>query len=239
MKKSILAIALTAITFGSVAAEAENAEDINYGDPTASFSTLGVSTSGDKTQVNSMVGFGANIFQLDVTVDNKNIRRDTTGYRARYFHVTDGLGVSVDVLGEMGSKSSTTALAGLIYKIPLNDNVMIFPMLSLGYTDFGTPQPTSGENGDIKDGSVLYQGGIYAMYGFDAGHWLYANPKVTHIKETSANVPQVEVGGGYMVSDSVSLGFKVEYTAEYKVRQGSSQVNKADTVGWLQASYYF
>ncbi|MGV2990636.1 hypothetical protein ACE1OE_23750 [Vibrio sp. E150_011] len=239
MKKSILAIALTAITFGSVAAEAEKAEDINYGDPTASFSTLGVSTSGDKTQVNSMVGFGANIFQLDVTVDNKNIRRDTTGYRARYFHVTDGLGVSVDVLGEMGSKSSTTALAGLIYKIPLNDNVMIFPMLSLGYTDFGTPQPTSGENGDIKDGSVLYQGGIYAMYGFDAGHWLYANPKVTHIKETSANVPQVEVGGGYMVSDSVSLGFKVEYTAEYKVRQGSSQVNKADTVGWLQASYYF
>lgn len=226
MKKTILGVALCALTTGAFASNSTqaDAEDINYGDPTASFSTLGVSRSGDATQLNGMLGFGSNIFQLDLGVADK---KTTDGkidynYRGRYFHVTDGLGFSVDVLG---GRDNTTALAGVIYKFQVTDNIMLFPMLSVGRT-------SADEAGKETFKSTVYQAGLYGMYAFDAGHWLYANPKSTYVQQSKEYVNQVEIGGGYMVTDVVSVGFKVEHTAE-------TNTMKKDTTGWLQANYYF
>ncbi|GLP96355.1 hypothetical protein [Paraferrimonas sedimenticola] len=43
-------------------------EDINYGDPTASFKTFGVSVSNkNSAQANLMLGFGKHILQADLT----------------------------------------------------------------------------------------------------------------------------------------------------------------------------
>ncbi|GAL31874.1 hypothetical protein JCM19240_5305 [Vibrio maritimus] len=243
MKKTLLTVTLCAMTAGAFASNSTPAdtagEDINYGDPTASFSTLGVSRSGDATQLNGMLGMGNNIFQLDLGLADKKTYDDKLdyNYRARYFHVTDGLGVSVDVLGD---RNSTTALAGLIYKFQVTDNIMLFPMLSVGRTSADWKE--NGVNWNpgtadiyVKDqnfDSNVYQAGLYGMYAFDAGHWLYANPKSTYVQQTKEWIPQVEIGGGYMVSDVVSVGFKVEHTAETKYL-------KKDTTGWLQANYYF
>ncbi|RKF18095.1 hypothetical protein DBZ36_12730 [Alginatibacterium sediminis] len=218
MKKSTLALLLALASTGAFAADTTPAaqEEVNYGDPTASFSTLGVSASKDTTQLNGMMGLGANIFQLDLGADNK---KGDVNYRGRYFHVTDGLGYSVDVLGD---KNSTTALAGMIYKFQVTDNISIFPMASLGYTD----TKAKGAN------STLAQAGVYAMYGFDDGHWVYANPKTTYHVKNKQFINQVEVGGGLMVADKVSVGAKIEYTAKY----GNQP---EDTVAWIQANYYF
>jgi hypothetical protein len=61
---------------------------------------------------------------------------------------------------------------------------------------------------------------------------LYANPKATYVSRAKDFVPQIEVGGGYMINSSFSVGFKIDHTAE-------SKISKKDTVGWLQASVYF
>ncbi|GAM78171.1 hypothetical protein JCM19241_4876 [Vibrio ishigakensis] len=72
---------------------------MNYGDPTASFSTVGISGAKDKGQLNMMYGAGSNIFQLDLGFNNtKNAEgkrpsnKDAFNYQGRYFHLTDGLG---------------------------------------------------------------------------------------------------------------------------------------------------
>ncbi|MBY6196080.1 hypothetical protein [Vibrio hangzhouensis] len=228
MKKPILSVALCLLTAGAFASKQTElqlvSDDINYGDPTASFTTVGISRSGDATQLNGMLGLGNNIFQLDLGVADKKTSdgKIDYNYRGRYFHVTDGLGFSVDVLGD---RNSTTALAGMIYKFQVTDNVMLFPMLSVGRT-------SSDETGKETFKSTIYQAGLYGMYAFDAGHWLYANPKTSYVQQSKEWVPQVEIGGGFMVSDAVSVGFKVDHTAE-------SQFSRQDTVGWLQANYYF
>ncbi|MCL9774146.1 hypothetical protein [Vibrio methylphosphonaticus] len=238
MKKTILTVVISSLAFGAYAEEAttkntelaqsDSVEDINYGDPTASFSTLGLSRSGDATQINGMLGFGANIFQLDVGVADKKTVDDKIAYnyRARYFHVTDGLGFSVDVLGD---RDSTTALAGMIYKFEITDNFLLFPMLSIGRTHVDEKNTHAVTD---KQDSNIYQAGLYGMYAFDARHWLYANPKSTYVQRASEWLTQIEVGGGYMVTDSVSVGFKVEHTAE-------SDISRKDTTGWVQANYYF
>ena len=248
MNKHYLAIALCAMATGTFASENTeinhspvSAENLNYGDPTASFTTLGVSRSGDATQINGTLGLGDNIFQLDLGLADKNTNDDKLdyNYRGRYFHVTDGLGFSVDVLGD---RASTTALAGMIYKFQVTDNILLFPMLSVGRTAVDVKEPLSpgiGINGQPTErvlkhklDSTVYQAGLYGMYAFDAGHWLYANPRSTYVQQAKEWVTQVEVGGGYMVSDSVSVGFKVEHTAE-------SDISRKDTTGWVQANYYF
>ncbi|MCG9788446.1 hypothetical protein L1D61_14845 [Vibrio mediterranei] len=206
------------------------AEDINYGDPTASFSSVGVSRSADTTQVNAMYGFGSNIFMGGINVSD---RGDTTA-RGRFFHVTDGLGYSVDVIG---TKDSLLAVGGIIYKMELTNNIMVFPMLSAGVTSVDVQYTThNGHWGDTTykqiESDNLIQPGIYAMYAFDSGHWLYANPKSTYLTKAKEWVTQAEVGGGYMISDNASVGFKVDFTAE-------SKLTDANTVGWLQANYYF
>ncbi|GLS83586.1 hypothetical protein [Paraferrimonas haliotis] len=229
----VLALSSTAVMAN------EESKDVNYGDPTASFSTLGVSASKDATQINGMYGAGANIFQLDVTRQNKS--GEFSG-RGRYFRVTDGLGFSVDVLGD---KHSRTALGGLIYKFQVTDNIMIFPMLSAGATSakgiHAVPE-LYGNNAKADDSTKwetqgLVQAGVYAMYAFDAGHWLYANPKSTYLFKAKEYVNQVEVGGGFMIAPQASIGFKVEHTMDTKDAIGNKV--KADTVTWLQANYYF
>ena len=244
MKISMLKTAgavLVAAMAMNVSAQEQAQEEINYGDPTASFSTLGVSASKDHTQLNGMYGAGSNIFQLDLGVKNKTDEKGKSGdvnYRGRYFHVTDGLGYSVDVLGgqtnlQNGDKStSTTVLAGLIYKFQVTDNISVFPMASLGYTRSDL-EPKVGQ--DAKSTDTLLQGGLYAMYGFDDGHWVYVNPKVTHMRKANANLAQIEAGGGFMVAEKVSVGAKVEYTA----KNTKLNMDKDDTVAWLQANYYF
>ena len=228
MKKPILSVALCLLTAGAFASNQTELQlvrdDINYGDPTASFTTVGISRSGDATQLNGMLGLGNNIFQLDLGVADQKTSdgKIDYNYRGGYFHVTDGLGFRGDVLGK---RNSTTARAGMIYKFQLTDNVLLFPILSVGRT-------FSHETGKETFKSTVYQAGLYGMYAFDAGHWLYANPKTTYVQQSKEWVPQVEIGGGFMVSDAVSVGFKVDHTAE-------SQFSKQDTVGWLQANYYF
>lgn len=121
--------------------------------------------------------------------------------------------------------------------------------LNLGFdktkdTEGKRPESKDGKNavGLAKD-SALAQAGIYGMYGFDGGHWLYANPKSTYHAEGQTFTNQIEVGGGYMVADKISVGFKVEHTAKIKGSEknglGVGNDTKADTVTWLQANYYF
>jgi|GEM_PF-5373477 len=217
MKRKIWVI-LLGLSGVNAYANIEDQQEVNYGDPTASFSTLGVSASHDVTQLNGMMGMGSNIFSVDLGRQNKN---GGMNYRGRYFHVTDGLGFSVDILGD---KDNTTALAGAIYKFQLSDNISLFPMLSAGYTRSDT-------NGE-KVGSTLAQVGVYGMYGFDAGHWIYANPKSTYHVKGKESVDQVEMGGGFMLLENVSVGGKIEHTAKGKA-------HAEDTVTWLQANHYF
>ncbi|WP_047043294.1 hypothetical protein [Vibrio mexicanus] len=243
MKKSLLALMLASVSVGALANDTPAQEEVNYGDPTASFSTVGISGAQDKGQLNLMYGAGSNIFQLDLgfdrTKDAEGKRpesKDVFNYRGRYFHVTEGLGYSVDVLG---GADKTTVLGGAIYKMPLTDNITVFPMLSAGYT-----ASKDGKNAvGLEKDSALAQAGIYGMYGFDGGHWLYANPKSTYHAEGETFTNQIEVGGGYMVADRISVGFKVEHTAKIKGSEknglGIGNDTKADTVTWLQANYYF
>ncbi|USD64262.1 hypothetical protein [Vibrio sp. SCSIO 43136] len=243
MKKAFLAVTLAALSSGAMANEVPAQEEqVNYGDPTASFSTLGVSRSDNATQLNMMVGAGANIYQLDLTANDHKFTKESMSYRGRYFHVTDGIGYSVDVLGDMKkNNASTTALAGMIYKFQVTDNVMVFPMLSAGYTHFGEKQSVL-ETGKDHNSSTLIQGGVYAMYGFDAGHWVYANPKVTRVSSTEQTIPQVELGGGFMVADNASIGLKLEHTGKVQGKTLASELGeerKAETTTWIQANYYF
>lgn len=233
IKKTTMAI-LIALASGSAFAEKQNEENINYGDPTASFSTVGVSASKDSTQLNGMMGFGSNIFLLDLGRDNKS---GDLNYRGKYFHVTEGLGYSVDIIGSEksaegsnASSNSNTALAGLIYKMQLTDNISIFPMASVGYTQTKFKY----QNNTKSESSALGQVGLYAMYGFDAGHWVYINPKSTYNVKQKEFIHQVEIGAGLMVLDNASIGTKIEYTAK-----NTELKTKEDTVAWLQGNIYF
>ena len=68
--KVAIATVITATTFGAFANE--KAEDVNYGEPTASFSTVGVSRADGQTQLNTMMGFdGGHIISADIGLTDK------------------------------------------------------------------------------------------------------------------------------------------------------------------------
>ncbi|WP_375750783.1 hypothetical protein [Vibrio sp. HN007] len=224
MKKSLLAIALTSLCLSGAVLANDTAEQVNYGDPTASYRGLGIQGSDDAYQAVGVFGFGEHIASFDL---GKNTKTDSLDYRARYFNVDkdSGFGWSVDVLGSKGDKANSNGLmAGLVQKIQVTDNIIMVPMLAAG--------KVSGEDKTLnaKSSSWVAQPGLYAMYAFDAGHWLYANPKSTYVHDAKSWSAELELGGGYMTSDNTSVGFKYE-TSRFK--------GATDSKGWLNAYFYF
>ena len=181
-----------------------------------------------------MMGFdGGHIISADIGVADKKTDDDKIdyNYRMRYFKVNDGLGYSVDVLGD---RNSTTALAGVMYKFQVSDNISVFPMLNVGRTSIkDDAQLPILPREETYSSSNLAQAGVYAMYAFNSGHWLYVNPKATYVAAVKDTVTQVEMGGGFMVADNMSVGFKVDYTAK------GGMMAEDDTTTWVQANYYF
>ncbi|GLP96036.1 hypothetical protein [Paraferrimonas sedimenticola] len=244
-----LASAVSLALLSANALAEEKKEDINYGDPTAVYKSVGVSVSNSNAvQGNLIYGAGKNVVMADLTSQYKDAKKGDgskgINYRARYFYVNDGLGASVDLIGTHNQNiDSTQAVAGLMYKMQITDNFMFFPMLNAGVQQDKYKIP----------GSETYQTGIiqpafFAMYAFDEGHWLYLNPRytiATNKREEvlegdkfDAGTLQIELGGGYMLNEWSALEVKVEHTVANKtVTLGQKQ--KDDTVGWLKYSIYF
>lgn len=250
--KNLLLIAGMLITAGAYADEeqqvdkkdeqkvVEQNENINYGDPTAVFKSFGVLHNLDgAAQANFIYGHGKNIVQVDLTSQYKDRKgkEGTKGmnYRARYFYVDEGLGFSADIIGNHDKNvDSTLAVGGVIYKINVTDNFMVFPMLAAGYS-----HAKSKHSNEVSSTPVI-QPGLYAMYAFDGGHWLYANPKMTHSFKDPKNADyqnydknqwEVEFGGGYMLNEWSSLEVKVEHKWANKTRKpNGARLNKDDTV---------
>ncbi|USD67854.1 porin family protein [Vibrio sp. SCSIO 43136] len=228
MKKLALTLPLIAVL--SAPAFAEEAQDVNYGDPTASYTGLGMSRGADATQFNGIYGMGSHIFTADVTVADK--KDDLTGQvsaRGRYFHVTEGLGYSLDIIG---NKAMTGAIAGAMYKFQVTPNIMLFPMAGIGYaaTEF------TYEDTKVSESSMMNQVGAYAMYAFDNGNWVYANPRTTYINEAKTRFNEVTLGGGMMIAPQASLGLKVEHV----LNDTALKMDKKDATSvWVNANYYF
>lgn len=230
--------ALIAFAFGTIAlssniqaqeqetngVDTQTESQVNYGDPTASYRGIGLQKSRDSYQASGVFGFGEHIASFDL---GKNTKANSWDYRARYFNVDkdNGFGWSVDAIGSYGKDmSSNGLLAGLVQKFEITDNIMLVPMLAAGvvYADDKTNHQ--------KDSTWVAQPGLYALYAFDAGHWLYANPKSTYVHEAKSWSAELELGGGYMTSDCTSVGFKYE-TSRFK--------GITDEKGWFNAYYYF
>jgi hypothetical protein len=229
-------LSISVLSLSNVNAQPIVENDVNYGDPTASFSTLGVSRSDNSTMLNFQAGFGSNIFQIDYGFNDKFLSKDQNkegnqNYRARAFHVTDGLGFSATIVGSHNANEtkSDAAFVCALYKFELTDNILLFPMLDFGRS-YGKVRNNNGEL--VDNNSNIVQPGLYAMYAFDEGHWLYANPKAQYNVTAKEWIPQAEIGGGYMVSDSISVGFRLDHT-------GESKISKQDTKFMIQANYYF
>lgn len=254
MKKSTLAtvvalsFAITATSFNVIAnevneqdiaittasSEGVDEQKVNYGDPTASYRGLGIQRSNDYTQLSGVFGAGEHIASFDAGLGDNG---SNYNYRGRYFNVDQdsGFGWSIDLLGsrdktDTGETSNTALLGGLVQKFELTPNVMLVPMLAAGKSWLKTEQKRNNQNIKSEQDSWIAQPGVYLMYGFDAGHWLYANPKATYINETKKWTQELEVGGGYMVTDSSSLGFKYE-VSKYR--------GHTDSKGWVNYYLYF
>ncbi|WP_234496690.1 hypothetical protein [Vibrio maritimus] len=258
MKKLLSAIGLL-VAFGAHAGDdtalekkqepTDKKEEINYGDPTAIFKSFGVLHNLDGgVQANIIYGHGKNYFQVDLTSQYKDQKgkEGTKGfnYRARYFYVDEGLGFSGDIIGTHNQNTnSTMALGGIIYKINVTENFMVFPMLAAGYSH------AKSKHSNEESSTPVVQPGLYAMYAFDGGHWLYANPKMTHefrdprnadYQKYDKNQWEVEFGGGYMLNDWSSLEVKVEHKWANKTRRpNASRLNKDDTVGWVKYAVFW
>lgn len=226
-------------------------EKINYGDPTASFTGFGVEkdVSGDNKGVRGTFVYGlteggtSHIVTAELGTDDFNGGID---YRARYFNVDQcsGFGWSIDGMGGYqsltqkrdgvkGHTANNTLMAGVVQKFQVTDNIMVVPMLYGGNMWLNAKVNGFKEN----DSTLVAQGGIYTMYGFDAGHWIYANPKTTYVKEAKGFNNQIEIGGGYMIADNQSLGFKVDVSKFSKIVDGVDP--KTETKGSINYYYYF
>ncbi|MGV2986584.1 hypothetical protein ACE1OE_02985 [Vibrio sp. E150_011] len=227
MKKSILAITLAAISMNVFSADNNEAEQQNYGDPTTIYTMLGGSFSENSAQANVTIGGGQNLFFGDLGIDKDN----TVDYRFRYFRLNEAgnAGWSIETLGD---DNINTVMAGGVYKFEISDHFSLFPMLYGGaMTSKHAIGSKDGSISSFKDSTVL-NGGLYALYAFDEGHWLYANPRAHYVHEARETIPQLEIGGGYMVNDDISVGFRV-------MSQGETKINDADTSVSAQFSYYF
>ena len=219
-------------------------EDVNYGDPMASFKTLGVSLSPNKDamQINTMAGFGSNIYRLDVTAEKQGYN-----YRGRYFHITDGLGYSLDIMGsdyktDGNRDTSNTVLAGVMTKWEVTDQFWVFPMLSAGY------QAGDKSYSNEKVDTGVARAGAYIMYAFEAGHWLYAEPSITHqfkdprdasYHRYDRNQLAIDIGGGYMLNEWSAAEFKVEHSVGNATQRQRGDRVKDETTGWLKYSVFW
>ncbi|MCY9871152.1 hypothetical protein [Vibrio barjaei] len=247
----VLLIAIGILVMPRGFASEEN-NGVNYGDPTAVFKNFGVSHNGDGAiQTNLVYGQGKNVFQLDLTAQyrdragTENLGTKGMGYRARYFRVNDGLGFSMDVIGSHNQNAdSTTAVGGVIYKINLTDRFSVFPMLSVG----GMTSKAKADNQSYTSGII--QPALYALYAFDEGHWLYANPRYTHYTDTPSNVNDyykydqdmldIELGGGYMLNEWSAAEFKIEHKVRNDTqKQHGHYLNRDDTISWLKYSIFW
>lgn len=200
--------------------------DVNYGDPTASYRGVGVQATDDAVTLSGVFGTGEHIASVDGTF----AKGDNFSYRARYFNVdqVNGFGVSFDVLGSKGKDSESLAgLVGVVQKFEVTPQFLVVPMLSAGY---GRMSVDVDDKFTVSETSFIAQPGIYFMYGFEAGHWLYANPKATYVKEMKEWTNELELGGGYMIRDDMSMGFKYEVSRF----QGNT-----DQKAWANIYYYF
>ncbi len=120
---------------------------------------------------------------------------------------------------------------------------MIFPMMGVGKTQVNNKIGRADESS-----SNIVQPGVYAMYAFDAGHWLYANPKMTHTlskpngfgakDKYDANTWEVELGGGYMINDWSSAEFKIEHKFANNTSINGVK-GKDDTTAWIKYAIYW
>ncbi|CAM4136318.1 hypothetical protein [Vibrio agarivorans] len=260
MKKSIIALAMVS-SFAANAAYldektgevvvAENPEllgdssgsqeeKVNYGDPTASYTGLGLERAGSNSKVTGVWGMGEHIITGEVGYHHRD---KNVNFRGRYFNIDrdTNFGWSVDAMGHKAKKdgvsdSSLVGLVGGLYKWQATDNIIIAPMLYAGYGSLSVEGKQDGDKKKYSRSSGLIQTGVYGMYGFEAGHWLYANPKTTYIENAPMKASErfqneIELGAGFMVSDNQSLG--VKYTVS---KLGSK---KTETQGAVNYYLYF
>ncbi|MDK9777993.1 MULTISPECIES: hypothetical protein [unclassified Vibrio] len=225
-------------------------EKVNYGDPTASYTGFGVEkdVSGNNKGVRSTFVYGltengtSQVMTAELGTNNFNGGID---YRARYFNIdqSSGFGWSIDAIGGYqkltekrdgitGYDATNTIMAGVVQKFQVTDAIIVVPMLYGGNTWMNAKVAGVKCNKD----SLVGQTGVYAMYGFDAGHWLYANPKTTYVKELKGWSNQIEIGGGYMVAENMSVGFKVDTS---QLNTSIFGKHNSETKASLNYHYYF
>ncbi|MFA0087829.1 hypothetical protein [Vibrio sp. 10N.261.51.F12] len=241
LRNNTITAATLFILSSSVLANQPETEEINYGDPLASFKSAGVSVSNEKSiQFNGMYGVNGHIGILDLTRtegDKASGEGVGLGYRARYLNVDDGLGLSIDIIGNHNNLSdSTIGVVSAVYEFQVG-NFMFFPMVGVGQMEIKGKKA-----GADKYSTSIVQPGLHAMYAFDEGHWLYANPKITHALKAPTgadnsfdhNTLELEIGGGYMLNDWSSAEFKVENSFK-----NSNPNSKNETTGWVKYAVYF
>ncbi|GLP95703.1 hypothetical protein [Paraferrimonas sedimenticola] len=230
----LIALGLFATAATAVNAAEQKEEQVNYGSPTAIYTSGGVSLADGHVQGNFNIGAGQHMFFADV--GHKKTANPATGksehnidYRARYFFLTESgkAGLSIESLGD---NFSNTTMAGGLLAFNLTDAISIYPMAYVG-KQTNKYAVTLEDGTSFKDSNVANVG-LYAMYAFEAGHWLYANPRAMYVQEAKETVPQLEAGLGYMVRDNMSVGLRVTTV-------GATKISQKDTAVAAQFSVYF
>ncbi|EEX93778.1 hypothetical protein VIOR3934_00275 [Vibrio orientalis CIP 102891 = ATCC 33934] len=204
--------------YGGVA----TSHQINNGDPLAARKSFGLSRAYDATRIRGAYGEDAHLFTLDFGFNNKRQRN----YQVEYTYLSDSdQGVSIEFLGSDGDdRNGFGSTVSYAQKLTLHDNVMIVPKVGIGSL-FGRLK--DGKTNTDAD-SVILKSSLHTMYSFDSGHWLYAKPQTAYINHANAWSSNLELGGGYMLNDHTSVGFKYDIT-HFK---GHSEAK-----GWFEISY--
>lgn len=238
MKKAVLASVMAATLATPALADQAQSSNQNYGDPTNAYTGLSVGQSfnGDR-DVMAQAGFkalgGNNILLAELgSISERNISGSKPlSIRARYFYIHQtGLGFNLDYKSAGNDNDydwkTSTLVAGVNYKFDVTDQFLVMPMLNFGRADVAI-------NGLVSEKSDVTQAGAYFMYGFQAGHWVYANPTYTYLSEPRDYMTALEVGAGIMLTSNTSMGLKNE-------TQFSGGMNdKTENRTTIQASIYF